>query len=361
MMNLKWCRLLAVVPLVGILVGTNVYQDPANIYHDENKEIAKAIVEGNNVIITSNLNERDAKHNLIVEMPDEVDTIAVGPSLAMCINEDIVGTESFYNLGVGGADLYDILAQFGTIELLDKKVNRVIICVDSYTFDEQFYDAEGALNMSLRPYADYMMSLLEGEKPEALVEDENEVNTMLNQAFSLSYFQASCAQVISNSQFIMSDYRWMVLPEGEETDRAYYGPDGSWNYSLTIRSLTLDSLKADAASYDIKKQFAYERHASEYSKETFEKLIVYLQEQGVEVELYLCPLAPSLWDRLEMEKEHYYILDELEMYAHQLAQKYNLQITGSYNPYSLGMSDKDFYDSRHVRRECLDTYFEFRR
>ncbi len=43
-----------------------------------------------------------------------------------------------------------------------------------------------------------------------------------------------------------------------------------------------------------------------------------------------------------------------------MAKKYNLKITGSYNPYNLDMEDKDFYDARHVRHELLGTYFDFR-
>ena len=44
-------------------VITNIYDDPSNIYHDESVEIAKAIVKGISVRITTNLNEREVKHN----------------------------------------------------------------------------------------------------------------------------------------------------------------------------------------------------------------------------------------------------------------------------------------------------------
>ena len=64
----------------------------------------------------------------------------------MCVNKDIVGTDSFINLGVSGSDIYDILAQFGLMDIYGKKTKRVIFCVDSYSFDESFYAADGAQN-----------------------------------------------------------------------------------------------------------------------------------------------------------------------------------------------------------------------
>ena len=37
---MKWLKLIFVIPLICFLVITNIYQDPANIFHDESKEIA---------------------------------------------------------------------------------------------------------------------------------------------------------------------------------------------------------------------------------------------------------------------------------------------------------------------------------
>ena len=122
MSKLKWLKLLFVIPLLGLLVITNVYEDPANIYHDESKSIAAAIADGKAAysgIGFGNGNEREIKHNLIMIMPDETDCIAVGPSLVMCVNKDIVGTDNFINLGVSAADIYDILAQFGLMDIYD--------------------------------------------------------------------------------------------------------------------------------------------------------------------------------------------------------------------------------------------------
>ena len=42
-----------------------------------------------------------------------------------------------------------------------------------------------------------------------------------------------------------------------------------------------------------------------------------------------------------------------------MSNKYDLKITGTYNPYELGIKDENFYDSRHVRRELMGEFFDF--
>ena len=120
-----------------------------------------------------------------------------------------------------------------------------------------------------------------------------------------------------------------------------------------------DFVIAEANDYNIEFQFSKGCHISAYSEEIFEKLIVYLQEQGTEVDLYLCPLSPALWDRIEQEKESYIILKELEMFAHEMSNKYELKLTGAYNPYQIGATNSDFWDSRHFRHDRLDDFFSF--
>ena len=43
-----------------------------------------------------------------------------------------------------------------------------------------------------------------------------------------------------------------------------------------------------------------------------------------------------------------------------MADDYSIKITGSYNPYNVGITDADFWDSRHVRHDRLDSFFDFK-
>ncbi len=357
---MKWFRLIFLIPLLVFFVFTNIYEDPANIFHNESKEIAETIIKGNAAYsATGNGNEREVKKYLIMNMPDEVDCVAVGPSLIMCVGQEIVGSESFYNLGVSGGDMYDILAQFALLDIYGKKVNRVIICVDSYFFDDDLNSEENDRNMQLMDYSKYMLDILHNNEIHEIEEDKLSTKTVVEQAFSVSYFQASWNQVLLNKTYQMDDMRWGIVDEDFDGMKPYYCSDGSWVYAKSFQMNDLNYVLDDCNTYNIKTQFAYDKHISEYSKDVFESLIVYLKNEGVEVEFYFCPLAPRLWDRVELEKEHYAILDEITFFANDISKKYECKITGSYNPYELKITDEDFYDARHVRREKLAEYFDF--
>ena len=355
----KWLSFLLVLPVLFALVFTNCYIDPANIFHDYSEEIAESILSGNPTHFgSSNVNEREVKHNLIVKMPERVECIAVGPSLVMGVRSETVGSDDFYNLGQSGANFYDILAQFGLMEVYGKKVERVVFCVDSYFFDDTLMESLG-VNGSLKRYADYMIAILNEEKIEKSREEKrDEIETKMRQMFSVTYFQAAVDSVQAANTYVVDRERWGSVDEN--FTGMYYMADASWVYGKSYRSRTEEDVVKDSEEYSIETQFSKGGHISEYCKGIFEKLVKYLLDQEIEVDLYLCPVAPSLWDRIKAEEDDYPILGELEEYASHIAKKYDLKITGSYNPYNLDMGDEDFYDARHVRHEVLGTYFDFK-
>ena len=359
----KYLPIILFIPILIFFVFTNYYIDPANLFHDANEEIAKEILNGNKVYITSgNGDERAVKEKLIQNMPKEVECIAVGPSLVMGVRAEDVGTDEYYNLGVSAADYYDILGQLGLMEANGIEYKRLVFCVDSYFFLEEIYDnPDRARNGQLMPYAKYMLSILDGNNEEIPSEKESNIDiTEIEQLFSVTYFQSAKTQVELSGSYLREE-RWGIVGEDfSEMDYPHYWEDGSWVYAKSYQARTVDDVIATSKEYDLSSVFVKGSHMSSESKVTFEKLLEYLLKKGVEVDLYLCPLTPTLWDRLEMEMESYPIVTELETYAYDIADKYSLNIIGSYNPYNVGILDEDFYDARHVRHEKLSTYFQFK-
>ncbi len=357
-MNKKnWVKALALLPVLLYMMFINYSVDPANIYHDGSKEIAESLLEGQAASFgVENGNEREIKRNLIIGMPEEVDCIAVGPSLVMGVRADMVGTSSYYNLGESAADFYDILAQFGLMRVYGKSVRRVVFCVDSFFFDEAL-NSTFTQNEALKPYAQYMMDFLDGKRigvPE--INHFASSKKKFEQLFSVAYYQASLEQIRQSGWTPFIGKRWIKVPEGYQG--AYYCADGSWVYAQSYRNNGVDFVLDQAKGYNIR--ISRDGHISEYQCGYFEKLVCYLISQDVEIDLFLCPLSPALYDRIMEEKARYPILDELEGYARGIAEKYDLKITGSYNPHVLNMKNEDFYDSRHVRHELLTKYFDFK-
>lgn len=347
---------LFLLPIMAIPI-INFISDPAGLFHGigHTQKMAKAILAGQKPYFTSgNGDERMVKHHLIINMPGEVDCIAVGTSLVMLIQQNMTSSNLFYNLGESGADIYDILAQFGTMRSHNKKINRVIFGMDLYSFDEAQYKNH-TRNIPLKPFAHYMINLLNGEKlNRSKINYSANLQTSLSNLFSARYFTDS-VKYLKSKEKVRTEF-WGIADEN--FPGAYYMPDASWVYSQEYRnSTTPEYVKKNSNEYPIDRMFTPNEHISEFSKDIFEKLLNYLFAQDVEVELFMCPLAPSLWNRIDLKK--HFILQELYDYVNFIASKYDLKITGNYNPYELGMTDADFYDARHVRAECFQKYFDF--
>ena len=90
-----WIRLaVIIIPLLVLLCGINYYEDPANLFHDYNENVAKALLDGREAYFGSgNGDERSVKMHTIRNMPRHVDCITLGPSLAMGISKEHAGTE----------------------------------------------------------------------------------------------------------------------------------------------------------------------------------------------------------------------------------------------------------------------------
>lgn len=355
-----WLGLLAFIPVVALLTGINYYEDPANIFHDSNKEMAEELLNGNAVYFGSgNGDERKVKQYLIEGMPKHVECITVGPCLSMGLNTEDVGTEDYYNLSVSGLNYTDCMAEFAMLELNDIEYDRVILCVDSYFFDETF--AQGSRNQDFIPYAEYMIKWLDGEDPEPPHESVlTRYKTYFEQAFSLTYFQASLNLIKKNRSLLLPSKRWGIMSD-ETADYAHYENDASYVYALEYRLNTTDNVVAEALGYDIETEFAHNKHLTDHYKEQFRTLIQYLDDKGVEIEFFYCPICPTLWDRRAEHPGEYFLLEEIEAFSHEVAEEYDIKETGSFDPYKIGITDDDFWDARHLKQSSIDEKFDFKK
>ena len=354
---------LFVLPPLLIMLYMNIIVDAGNVFHNSNEAVSKGILSGNaSYCSTGNFAEREVKRYLIENMPKNVGVLAFGPSLVMCVNSDIVGTDSFYNLGESAADFYDILAQFRLLDLYQVKYQKVILCVDSLFFNEKYYMQSGLRNEKLKPYALDMISELQGRNerlPSKISLTISNTKYFLNrsvQVLSLSYLKAN-VQVLHKDSGILQKERYGIW-DGT-VDCSHYMPDASWVYNLDFQHRSEESVVKGCSSYDMDNVMWWPEgtHVSEHSKEIFMLLMKKLKEENIEVLLFLCPLPPSLWNRYDVEKRPF--LPELEEFVTKFSSDNGIPVTGSYNPYNLGIEDKDFYDARHVRRECLGHFFDF--
>ena len=165
--------------------------------------------------------------------------------------------------------------------------------------------------------------------------------------FSLSYFQSSLP-------FVLDREGSRLLDVEAHPEKLYYEPDGSRHQTEHMQNASIEDVKKEVQSLDYT---VFDCTLETKRKEEFEQLLDYLEKQGVTVEFWICPLSPSLWSSLNKQK--YPIFEELEGYANLVARRKKIHISGSFNPDTVGVSDADFYDARHMKRKSIARFFTF--
>ncbi|MBR0095551.1 MAG: hypothetical protein IJP88_00020 [Synergistaceae bacterium] len=363
----KWLRFLPFLPLLLLLICVNIYLDAGNRFHEFGEAFIHELLSGSQVYIKSgNISERDMKMLLLRNAPQNIGGIIIGSSTSMCVSKADSGTANFFNLGVSNADFYDMLAFIGFAKACNKNFGRVIISPTEAFFDEKAYNTHEmhvTAHNKFKAYADYMINYLDGKESIAPNVEilQSSIFDKFTPIFSLTYFQANIKAASGLELAKFNDARIGIVDKDFNFKYWSYMPDGSLVYSMKQQQATSDDVIKACKSFalkDLDVRFAKNAHASEYSKKYLDKLIKYLISSGTQVEIFLCPLAPALWDAYDENLRP--ILPEAENYCHELASKYNLKLTGSYNPYKVGIRNSDYYDARHIRRERLSKYFDFK-
>lgn len=364
----KWIRLVIfLLPVLLLFTGINYLADPANVFHSFSEDMSEAMLEGHTVQVNSNnLDDREVLGYLIEKMPDRIDTMVWGSSIALCIDAEMAGGDTFLNMAVSSADYYDLMACMALMECNGKQADRMILALDTRLFDPGMYANEGRHDKFM-DYSEYMIDLLENGAPDEKMPQAAKLRSVselsagssvwsgLKQLFSVSYFQWSVEYIKAQGFDVLFGDRWKVV-EGESTSNRYL-PDYSVVYTQDMEAVTEEQIAEQCAGFWMAGTVTPYANAAEENLNGFEKLIQYLQAQGVEVELFLNPYAPALWDRVT--EEQFPMIFELEEYAGYLAAEYGIEVQGSFNPYNIGMTNGDYYDALHVRKISLKEKFNF--
>ena len=366
----RWLVLLVFLPALIFFAFTNYYIDPNDQFHNDSIEMAKAMLDGNTIYIESYVNEREIKKNVIIGMTDDVDCIVMGSSEGRTIDSGMAGTDSFYNLSVASADMYDVLAQFGLMELYGKTPKRIIISLDNYFFDEDVYKFNQdaiANHEGLYPYAQYMLGILGVEDETVELQKENPFDISLfskvQTLFSLKYFQASMDVIEKLGAYggPLNRLEFWGIENGQTSSHPsntiYYRPDASYIYSDDIVSRTADDVKNISNSLDV--YLLLDSKISDYSLKVLNKLVEHLYNKGIEVEFFLSPISPSFWDRIVNEYGGDSAFDGPKQLMYDMAEQYGCKIIGGFNPHDFEIEDSDYYDATHMRAESLAKYFDF--
>lgn len=355
--------LLFSIPVLGLLIFVNYKADPGNLFGAAPEKMVELFMQGKSAYVKSgNVEEREVDKKIIEALEEAPDCIAVGPSLVRWINSDMVGSDSFYNLGMSSGNGYDVLAIFGQLERNGKMPERVLFCVDTLFFDKTFIqnnktwlryedDVQYALDMigSSTKLDDSRLEILESK------------TARYRQLISPTYFQSSMEYISVNG--ISNDAK--IGEPDKDYEGAYYLKDNARVSSYSVENISRADVEeimrryiAGESNSTLDNAVTPNKHLDPEQVDNFKRLITYLQDNDVEIKFFLHPFSPLVWDHIT-ESGEYPMIGELDSFIREYAAEKEIPVTGSYDPYEVGCNNEDFQDYRHMKAESLYKYFDF--
>ncbi len=342
--------LLLVFCLFGTVSVFTYRMDPGNIFENDQlvKDCGNWLIEGHDVAVTQNFIDRQLQKYLIMHDDKEYDVLVFGSSRTMPIGEELFPGNSMRNYSVSAATLEDAIALYFLYERYHQQPKKVVFGIDAWFFARGY---EGWKEL-LADYAYGKARLAGGE----MKTNPNFETTYLwfekyTQLVSWPYFMTSvkkCKQLLQSGEkkgyYIVEDRA--TFPENV----SYMHSDGS-RISADDILVTDEEASVAARRFVSNSEMATLGRYDELRKMELQSFLSYLRSQDVDVVLYFTPYHPIAYSYVEQK---YPKILEAERFFQELASDYHFSVVGAYNPQICGLSEKDFRDGIHLRREAVN-------
>lgn len=326
------------LPILIILVMINYLGDAAKLFNnDYEKEIANIIAHGKYVTNLDNYDERILQKELIENELLQPNLVIIGSSRTMLISKEFLSDSLLFNNSVSGASIEDIVSIYQLYKTNNKLPNKIIIGIDPWIFNEN-NEKERWKSIS-----NYYYSFINSEHIESVSYYK------YKELFSLSYFQSSL-------KMIPHYFSGKLIPQSTSEKNNYLNTkltDGSIIYAEIYRNASPEEIKNKIKTYLNGSIYGIE-YFTQVSKKNwndFGKLIDDIEKNGIEIEFFLSPYAPLVYNKIEKD---YPLVMKIERIINDFASSKNIKIYGSYSPFILGMDESYFYDAIHCKEIAIE-------
>jgi hypothetical protein len=258
-----------------------------------------------------------------------VDSVVLGSSRVMQIGEHNYKNK-IINLSVSGASIEDDIA-IADMAIKKFQPSTIFIGVDPWLFNAK--SGQGRWKSLNNEYISALSSLkLSTTSIANLTEDNKQsrffiVASKIYDAVNLQKFNA------------IND-----IPESRDKIRR----DGSRVYNLAYAN---KNQKEISAEFNDLLNYAMTNY--DYSKESQEIFGRFIDtySKNLNVVLVLSPYHPDLYERMKIERPIYL---EIESNFRDFSKLHGVKIIGSYNPFRVECTSKDFYDGMHPNDLCME-------
>jgi hypothetical protein len=357
-------RLLLIVPILVFMVWVSYTVDRSGLFQGAlaPRHIVQLMLEGSDVTNFEQMDERAVVELYAQDVPDTPEVIGVGSSRILQFTRELVGTDSFFNMGVTGADVRDNMTSYYKMITYGKAPKVLIWSVDPWVF----YNSEAAYDS--RADADLYNEFLENVLGVETDYEEPDKIALWKALADPAYFQGNVDYYCKNrGQETVTDDTGAAIEfnavAGDPMDQTMTikRSDGSVLYDKAYRSRTADEVLADAAAASTTFNSVHMEGFSALSdtqEKAFDAFIRYARSQGTTVILVLSPWHPYLYDYLLTECDQHSGFFAVEPWLRQYCAQNNVPLYGSYDPTCIGgIEESDFFDGLHCRDTGIRKFF----
>ena len=335
------------------IVVFNYWMDPGNIFGNNVlvETCGEWLLEGHDVAITQNYDERLLQKYLIEHDTENYDVLIFGSSRTMDIGENLFPERTVKNYSVSGASIEDDIALYFLFERIHGKPQKVIIGADAWLLNANSGQSRWK---SIAKEYDYGKDRM--KKGETGADSNSFDFEKYTQLLSWPYLKESIKKLergktsMDESGYCLADDKDTVVKNA-----GIICPDGAHVPSIEAQERDAEPL---ARKYIAGNVYSLEKYDEVDAglQSQIREFISYLKSQEIEIVLYLTPYHPTVYLYL-LQNEKYHNIVAAELFFQALASEYGIRVDASYDPEKCGLSNEDFLDGMHMRKAAVERVF----
>lgn len=357
-------KCLLLVPILVFMVAFSYNVDCSGLFQGAlaPRRIVDLMLEGYDVTNFEQMDERQVVQLFAQDVPETPEVIGIGSSRVLQFTSELVGSDSFFNMGVTGADVRDNMTSYYKMVTYGKAPKVLLWSVDPWVF----YDSENAFDSraDAELYDEFLTNVL-GIETDYEEPDKVELWKALAEP---AYFQGNVSYYFKNrGQATITDEDGNPIDfnpvEGDpmEQESAIKRFDGSVLYDVNFRNLPVEQVLTKAAeacaTFNSVHMEGFDA-LSDTQCQAFDAFIRYARSQGTTVILVLSPWHPYLYNYLLNETDLHKGFFEVENWVREYCAQNGVPLYGSYDPTLIeGLEEADFFDGLHCKGSGIAKFF----
>ena len=352
------------VPILVFMVAFSYNVDRSGLFQGAlaPRRIVDLMLEGYDVTNFEQMDERQVVQLYAQDVPEAPEAIGIGSSRVLQFNRENTDVDSFFNMGVTGADVRDNMTSYYKMVSYGKTPKVLLWSLDPWVF----YGSEAAFDS--RADADLYNEFLTKVLNVPTDYEEPDKVELWRALADPAYFQGNVDYYVKNrGQATVTDDDGNTIEfnpvEGDPYNQtaSIKRSDGSVLYDVAFRSQSVDQIRTLAAeacpTFNSVHMEGFDT-LSNTQMQAFDSFIQYAQAQGTTVILVLSPWHPFLYEYLLTEPDNHKGFFQVENWVRQYAADHNIPLYGSYDPNCIaGLQETDFFDGLHCSGTGIDRFF----